>query len=440
MIKNDLEKLGFTLEQYREAKDKYGIVKNLEKEQQEIMSKRITNLLDTHIPDVEEIEDISNKVSKKYIKPPQVTNQIVKETIIKQPIKETVIVNNRVDLKEDPQLQEHLNAISKRIDELQIPTIDDMQKLKIAWKEEWKTDFGDMFEYNINTLNMPNFRKLAMGLQEQIDTNKLIWGNVTGTLSNQTDLQAALDEKWSIIGNSNIVDGTNFLGTTNNVALNFRVNNEKSGRIDSTGSTFFGYQSGNVTVVASTINTAFGFQSLVVNTTGDFNTALGYKVLGDNITGSYNTGGGYETFFRNTGDYNTGFGFRAGYSNVSGSQNVNIGYQAGYSCAGSNSSNNVFIGSNAAQALPFGSENVIIGSNALLLLDKLASQNIAIGYHALENLGQGVGSSYSSNIAIGWESADNQTSGRNCITIGTNIDVIVVPAPNKFNLPPPSPL
>src|SRR3990167_6264736 len=72
-----LEKLGFTLEQYREAKDKYGIVKNLDKEAQETTSKRITDLLDTHIPDIEEIEDISNKVSKKYIKPPQVTNQIV---------------------------------------------------------------------------------------------------------------------------------------------------------------------------------------------------------------------------------------------------------------------------------------------------------------------------------------------------------------------------
>ena len=37
---------------------------------------------------------------------------------------------------------------------------------------------------------------------------------------------------WDIKGNGGTVDGTNFLGTTDNVVMNFRVNNQKAGRID----------------------------------------------------------------------------------------------------------------------------------------------------------------------------------------------------------------
>ena len=49
---------------------------------------------------------------------------------------------------------------------------------------------------------------------------------------------------WSILGNAGTVDGTNFIGTTDNIPLNIRVNNQKSGRIDNVlGNAFFGYQS-----------------------------------------------------------------------------------------------------------------------------------------------------------------------------------------------------
>ncbi|MBU1728109.1 hypothetical protein KKA39_02285, partial [Patescibacteria group bacterium] len=36
---------------------------------------------------------------------------------------------------------------------------------------------------------------------------------------------------WDLTGTSGTVDGTNFIGTTDDVPLNFKVNNEKSGRI-----------------------------------------------------------------------------------------------------------------------------------------------------------------------------------------------------------------
>ena len=41
-----------------------------------------------------------------------------------------------------------------------------------------------------------------------------------------------LDYNWSLTGNSGTVDGTNFIGTTDNIPFNIRVNNQKAGSID----------------------------------------------------------------------------------------------------------------------------------------------------------------------------------------------------------------
>lgn len=51
---------------------------------------------------------------------------------------------------------------------------------------------------------------------------------------------------WRLLGNTGTVDGTNFIGTTDNIPFNIRVNNQKAGRIDHLlFNTFFGYQAGN---------------------------------------------------------------------------------------------------------------------------------------------------------------------------------------------------
>lgn len=39
---------------------------------------------------------------------------------------------------------------------------------------------------------------------------------------------------WALLGNASTVDGTNFIGTTDNIPFNIRVNNQKAGRIDPT--------------------------------------------------------------------------------------------------------------------------------------------------------------------------------------------------------------
>lgn len=92
-----------------------------------------------------------------------------------------------------------IGYLEDKIDSIKIPEQIDV----VALKEEVKNIFGEMFKHNIDTLGMPDFRKLAMGLQAQIDesrnnqTSGAVWGGITGTLSAQTDLQAVLDQKAS---------------------------------------------------------------------------------------------------------------------------------------------------------------------------------------------------------------------------------------------------
>jgi len=101
-----------------------------------------------------------------------------------------------------------------------------------------------------------------------------------------------LQSGWNLTGNTGTVDGTNFIGTTDNIPLNFKVNNQKSGRIDSDGNTMMGYKSANVST--GTNNTAFGFNALLANSTGSNNTAIGNQTLNTNTTGSNNTAIGYN--------------------------------------------------------------------------------------------------------------------------------------------------
>jgi hypothetical protein len=62
---------------------------------------------------------------------------------------------------------------------------------------------------------------------------------------------------WNLTGNAGTVAGTNFMGTTDNVPLQLRVNNVQSGLLSNNGPTSFGCQAGlNNTSVQTT---AIGF-------------------------------------------------------------------------------------------------------------------------------------------------------------------------------------
>ncbi|HRG01834.1 MAG TPA: hypothetical protein PKZ75_12010, partial [Bacteroidia bacterium] len=71
---------------------------------------------------------------------------------------------------------------------------------------------------------------------------------------------------WALLGNAGTVAGTNFLGTTDNVDLVFKVNNIQAGRLTSNtnNNSFFGYEAGLNN--SSTFNSFFGSQAGKANT------------------------------------------------------------------------------------------------------------------------------------------------------------------------------
>jgi trimeric autotransporter adhesin len=142
---------------------------------------------------------------------------------------------------------------------------------------------------------------------------------------------------WTKSGNAGTVDGTDFIGTTDNVSLNFRVNNQKAGRIGlSDASTFFGQLAGYNNTFLGLNNTAMGQYALFNNISGGLNTALGGGALYQTRQ-SNNTGVGFGALETNqTGSNNTAIGVSTGQMNTSGSGNVFIGYNAAYNETGSN--------------------------------------------------------------------------------------------------------
>jgi len=168
---------------------------------------------------------------------------------------------------------------------------------------------------------------------------------------------------WLLLGNSSTVDGTNFLGTIDDIPLNFRVFNNKAGRIDRVLlSTFFGYQSGNSTPTG-TANTGFGYQSLFSNTTGGSNTALGYWALYNNVDGVQNTATGVRALYSNTsGDFNTATGRGVMHNNTSGIRNTAAGLQALYN--NTTGTGNTAYGNLAGDTYLDGVNNTFIGNGA----------------------------------------------------------------------------
>ena len=204
---------------------------------------------------------------------------------------------------------------------------------------------------------------------------------------------------WSMVGNSATVDGTNFIGTTDNIPFNIRVNNQKAGRIDPAGATFFGYQAGNKNTNIS--NTGFGYQALYSNTSGSLNTAVGWGSLNANNTGHNNTAFGFQALYANTtGTHNTAYGSTALLLNTTGIHNTALGMQA--LNANTTGSYNTATGLNALYFNTTGSYNTATGYFALQN-NTTASQNTAIGNYALNTQSfSNSGTPWNSNnVAVG---------------------------------------
>jgi|GEM_PF-1113335 len=268
-----------------------------------------------------------------------------------------------------------------------------------------------------NTVSLP-----ATGLlvYQTDGTMGLYVNNGTPAVPNW-QLITASSNAWGLTGNTGTVDGTNFIGTTDNIPFTIKVNNQKAGRIDHLlGNSFFGYQSGNNTSTGAG-NTTNGFNSFYNNVAGSNATAIGYQsMLYANNTSTaftnYNVALGFEalrgstTPSANTGNYNIALGYQSLWSNTTGNNNNATGYAALYSNTTGN--DNVANGDSALYGNTTGFSNIAIGFQALKS-NTTSSANVAIGRHSLfsNTIGDG-------NTAVGINSLLNNVSGSNNTAIG----------------------
>lgn len=202
---------------------------------------------------------------------------------------------------------------------------------------------------------------------------------------------------WDKQGNA--IDATDFIGSTNNEPLRFRVNGFNSGLIgtSTTANTFLGYLAGrNSTGIE---NTAMGHYSMLNATTGSYNVAVGSGTLTSATPGSFNVALGRNALAMNTADANIAIGQNALTANTSGNGNFAIG-------------------TNALGANTIGSGSFALGAGALASFNPASTSgfNMAIGFNALNELTTG-----NYNIAIGTSAGQKlSTSSSNNILIGAN--------------------
>jgi hypothetical protein len=262
-------------------------------------------------------------------------------------------------------------------------------------------------------------------------TNEIQTLSLSGTtlsLSNgggSVNLTPVLNNAWNLGGNSGTNASTDFIGTLDNQPLNFRANNQKSGKIGLSGdeSTFFGYQAGENDDGTVNRSTFFGYQAGRYNYNADENTAVGYKAMLGSL-GSYNTAIGASAMQTNDlGNYNTAVGRQSMFSNLSGSENTALGHASLYSNTSGN--HNTAIGSGALYNNTTGARNIAIGNSALLTQSFTNSNNVWFA----DNVAVGVEALYSNqpssplnegkkNTALGNFSLRSNTTGYNNCAVG----------------------
>ena len=219
------------------------------------------------------------------------------------------------------------------------------------------------------------------------------------------------NNNWNLSGNT--VSGTEFIGTTNNFPLKFRVNNVSTGLLDN--------QNDNYAFGENALSqTSPGIQSIAIGTSAGLNqqsTAFGNVFIGHQ-SGENNT----------TGLRNTFIGLRAGRANTTTSNNTIIGFNSGVS---SNSSGNSFFGFASGFANTTGGLNTFIGSNsggsnttatlntfvgALSGFDNTTgSNNTFLGHQSGVSTTTG-----GNNTFVGQQTGDANTTGSNNTAIGRN--------------------
>ncbi len=201
-----------------------------------------------------------------------------------------------------------------------------------------------------------------------------VWGAITGTLSNQTDLQLVLDGKVPYTG---AIANVN-LGTYNLTASSLRVNT--SGQTTTITNFYPPTTDGRNIFIGggglnsvrigraddASENTAVGVNALFSNTSGRDNTAIGHNSMYFTTTGQFNVAVGDSSLIQNTsGVRNSVLGQSALNINTTGNSNIAIGNLAGSGGFGNTTgSNNIFIGASAVGESATESNRTFIGNNS----------------------------------------------------------------------------
>ncbi len=180
------------------------------------------------------------------------------------------------------------------------------------------------------------------------------------------------------------------------------------------GAYLFGYRAGESLTGASDSNILMGALAGRQITTGGFNIGIGTFALAGETDGSHNTALGYA----------------AGSSVSSGYANSFLGAAAGDQLRAGN--DNSFIGAYSAFHAATSSNSVALGTNAAFGngVNYQASNFTVIGRRAGYNMATGA----DNNILLGYQAADNLTTGNNNIIIGYDIDNITATADNVLNI------
>jgi trimeric autotransporter adhesin len=219
---------------------------------------------------------------------------------------------------------------------------------------------------------------------------------------------------WSTAGNAGIDPNNNFVGTTDNQPLVFRVNGTLAGKLGVLDNTSYGLSS--LTNSTGNQNTANGSNALKNNTTGFGNSASGAFALAANTTGNQNTATGSTALNLNTtGETNSAFGAEVLKNNTNGSGNSAVGRRSMFS--NTTGFDNTAIGSASLNNNTSGRDNTASGLFALTA-NTTGSFNTAEGSRSMLTNSEG-----SFNTTIGANSDVFTGALNNATAIGANARV-----------------
>jgi hypothetical protein len=271
-----------------------------------------------------------------------------------------------------------------------------------------------------------------------------------------------LTSEWHLLGNSGTTAGTNFVGTTDNIAVVIKSNGLQVMKLwpdyrivigDSSAQNIFIGPSAGANNTTAYKCVFLGTRAGFTNSSGRWNTFVGDTCGFTNSTGDQNTAIGHATLMKNNGSYNTAVGVNALEFGTAMASNVGVGVNAGRNLTGSICT---IVGMDAAPIATSAEETDAFGSGALAILST-GDYNTALGRGAgsatttgAENVyvgnacAQVFSTSSSNNCLVGKSLCDAGSAVRNYWNgmgsyaggnlLGDNVTVMGYRAGNSFKL------